>query len=53
MGIKQKEKKKIKKKKSKWPTQKNLVLRHHQFSIWNGFALGLVELNDTKGIDVA
>ena len=47
------------KKNPKWPTQKNLILPNGQFSIFfflrnfNGLVLGLVELIDAKGIDVA
>ena len=40
-------------KKSKWPTQKNLTFQLRQFSIFHGLVLGLVELIDAKGIDVA
>merc|ERR1712051_898216 len=54
-----KAKKKIffKKKIPKWPTQKNLILPNGQFSIFfaklNGWVLGLVELIDARGIDLA
>ena len=34
MGMKQKKKKKIQKKNSKWPTQKNDVFQNRQFSIF-------------------
>ena len=41
------------KKNSKWPTQKKVIFQNHQFSIFvYGLVLGLVELNDAKGIDL-
>ena len=48
----------FRKKNSKWPTQKKLIFQNHQFSkffSWKffRFVLGLVGLNDAKGIDVA
>ena len=54
--MKQKKLKK-KKKKSKWPTQKELIFQNRQFSIFfhekfHGLVLGLVELIHTKGIDM-
>ena len=51
MGMKQKKKKKIRKKNSKWPIQKKLIFQNRQFS--KIFRENFSDLNDAKGIDVA
>ena len=58
MGIKQKKIKKIAKKISKWPTQKNWVFQPPPKAEqlppkFHGLVLGLVELIDAKGIGLA